>query len=71
VFAFVVAKPLWGEDRVTFEHPDGGLCSVPVSWTDCVPADPYRSIGGGRSRFRVEDLLTLAEMVTTRPVRSR
>jgi hypothetical protein len=41
-----------GEERVTFEHPEGGLCSAPVDWTDVVPADPYLSIGGGRSRFR-------------------
>lgn len=62
-FRFVVAKQLWGEERVTFEHPDGGLCSVPRAWTDVVPADPYLSVGQGRSRFRVEDLLTLADLV--------
>jgi len=59
----VVAKQLWGEDRVTFDHPDGSLCSVPVHWTDAGPPDPYHSLGGGRSRFRVEDLLTLADLV--------
>ena len=59
----MVAKQLWGEDRVTFEHPAGGVHSVPVNWTDFVPADPYLSVGGGRSRFRVEDLLTLADVV--------
>jgi hypothetical protein len=61
----VVAKQLWGEDRVTFEHPDGALHSVPLGWTDVVPADPYLSVGAGRSRFRVEDLLTLAALVAT------
>lgn len=70
-FPFVVAKPLWGEDRITFEHPDGGLCSVPVTWTDFVPADPYVSVGRGRSRFRVEDLVALAELVAVRAARSR
>jgi hypothetical protein len=29
----VIAKRLWGEDRVTFEHPDGSLRSVPGSGT--------------------------------------
>lgn len=67
----MVAKQLWGEDRVTFEHPDGGLCSVPVTWTDGVPADPYVSVGGGRSRFRVEDLVVLAALVATRAGRAR
>jgi hypothetical protein len=61
-----VAKQLWGEDRVTFEHSDGTLHSVPLGWTDVVPADPYLSVGGGRSRFRVEDLLALAGLVVSR-----
>jgi len=63
-------KSLWGEDRVTFEHPDGGLRSVPLTWTDLVPADPYLSLGGGRSCFRVADLLVLVELVTTRAARA-
>ncbi len=71
MFRFVVAKQLWGEDRITFEHPEGGLCSVPVNWTDGVPADPYVSVGGGRSRFRVEDLVALTALVATRTGRSR
>jgi uncharacterized protein DUF5372 len=50
---------------VTFEHPDGGLHSAPVNWTDAVPADPYLSVGRGRSSFRVEDLLALADLVAT------
>ena len=56
---------------MTFEHPDGGLCSVPVNWTDFVPVDPYVSVGRGRSRFRVEDLVALAELVAARAARSR
>jgi hypothetical protein len=63
---FVVAKQLWGEDRITFQQPDGLLCSVPVGWTDALPPDPYLSIGTGRSRFRVEDLLVLAELIADR-----
>ena len=61
-----MAKLLWGEERVTFEHTDGSLCSVPIGWTDAAPADPYVSLGRGRSRFRVEDLLRLAELVAAR-----
>ncbi len=58
-----MAKQLWGEQRVTVEHPDGSLRSVPIGWTDVALADPYLSLGGGRSRFRVEDLLALVVMV--------
>jgi Family of unknown function (DUF5372) len=54
---------LWGEDRVTIQLEDGSPLSVPVSWTDAIPADAYITVGGGRSRFRVEDLLALAELI--------
>jgi hypothetical protein len=54
---------LWGEDRVTIQMADGSPLSVPVSWTDAIPADAYITVGGGRSRFRVEDLLALAELI--------
>lgn len=56
---------------MTFEHPDGGLRSVPVNWTNVVPADPYASLGGGRSCFRVEDLLALADLLASGVARSR
>jgi hypothetical protein len=61
-----VAKQLWGEDRVTVQHPDGGLWSVPVSWTDYRPPAPYLQVGRARARFRVEDLLTLAALLAGR-----
>ena len=64
-FRFVVSKQLWGEDRVTLQLEDGSFCSVPVGWTDLLPPDPYLSLGQGRSRFRVEDLLRLAEWIGT------
>jgi Family of unknown function (DUF5372) len=64
-FRFVVAKQLWGEERVTIEHPAGTLWSVPVGWTDVAPADPYLSIGRGRSQFRVEDLVQLATLIAS------
>jgi len=48
---------------VTIELDDKSLISVPVSWTDHLPPDPYVSVGGGRSRFRVEDLLVLVHLV--------
>lgn len=54
---------LWGEDRVTIQMADGSPLSVPVSWTDAVPADAYIGVGRGRSKFRVEDLRALAELI--------
>ena len=45
------------------EYPEGIYRSVPVAWTDVVPSDPYISVGGGRSRFRVEDLMELVRLL--------
>ena len=62
----MVVKQLWGEERVTLEQPDGALRSVPIEWTDVAPAEPYVSLGGGRSYFRVEDLRELADLIRAR-----
>lgn len=48
---------------MTIQLGDGSPLSVPVSWTDAAPADPYLVVGGGRSQFRVEDLVHLIELV--------
>ena len=56
-------KLLWGEERVTVQLVDGTYRSFPAGWTDAVAADPYIGIGGGRSLFRVEDLMELSRMV--------
>jgi len=59
----VVSKQIWGEDRVTLQFADGSLQSVPIGWTDIAPVDRYMSVGKGRSRFRIEDLLRLGELL--------
>ena len=48
---------------MTLQFTDGSLQSVPVGWTDVAPADPYVSVGKGRSHFRVEDLLALSDIM--------
>jgi hypothetical protein len=52
---------------VTFEGADGSCHSVPVGWTDAVPADPHLSVGRGRAYFRVEDLWALATLLAGTP----
>ena len=56
-----------GEDRVSFEHPDGVLRSVPAGWTDIVPADPYPSLGQGLSLAPLAtiDAIMTGGLVTT------
>ena len=63
---YVVTGKRWGEARVTVETAEGTLRSLPVGWTDLLPADPLVTVGHGRAAFRLADLLTLADMVEGR-----
>ena len=63
MFDLVTYRHNWGEDRVYY-HDDGGkLKSLPACWTTVAPADPYLVVAAGRSRFRLEDLEELADLV--------
>lgn len=53
----------WGEDRVFFFADDGTQKSLPTGWTDAGDPDPFMVVSAGRSPFRVEDLLELAELM--------
>ncbi len=54
----------WGEHRVFFREA-GEECvrSLPASWTDVVGLDPFVALAEGRSLFKVDDLLRLAQLV--------
>jgi hypothetical protein len=60
---FVTRKKAWGEDRVTFQDADGGLRSMPTSWTDVGPSDPFVVMAGGRAAFRPVDLLGVVALI--------
>lgn len=62
----VVRKQLWGEQRVTVQMGDGTFRSLPIGWTELAAVEPYLTIGQGRSKFRVEDLLKLVEEMKQR-----
>ena len=63
VFVFVGVRRTWGEDRVFFFDGDGVQRSLPAGWTDAAETDVFVAVAGGRCRFRVEDLLVLAELI--------
>jgi hypothetical protein len=56
-------RTTWGEDRVYFYSETDRLERIPAHWTDVVVADPRVVLAGGRSHFRVEDLLRLADLL--------
>lgn len=60
---FVVARRTWGEDRVFFLDEAGVQRSLPRAWTDAGDVDPFVVLAGGRSPFRVEDLLAVVDVI--------
>ncbi len=60
---FVALRQTWGEDRVFFLDEEGMLKSLPTAWTDAAVPDVVVAIAAGRSPFRCEDLLVLAELI--------
>jgi Family of unknown function (DUF5372) len=62
-FPFVAVQQTWKQDRVFFFDDDGTTQSVPRAWTDAADPDVFVTMAAGRSPFRVEDLLALAEVI--------
>lgn len=42
---------------------DDRVCSLPASWTDVEAPDAFVVLAAGRSLFRPEDLVALADLV--------
>jgi len=63
LYEFVVRRRNWGEDRVYFRDEAGEVVSVPTAWTDATGEDPFVVVDAGRSPFRPEDLLALADLI--------
>ncbi len=53
----------WGEDRAYFHDDDERLTSVPTAWTSISAADPIVAVSAGRSPFKAQDLLEVAELI--------
>ena len=58
-FELLCYKQTWGEHRVFFQDAGGRVKSLPASWADVGPPDPFVIRAAGRAFFRVEDLLAL------------
>ena len=48
---------------MSFFDDDGVQRSLPRAWTDAADLDPFVVLAAGRSPFRVEDLVALADLV--------
>ncbi|MBF0245466.1 MAG: hypothetical protein HQL31_09380 [Planctomycetes bacterium] len=52
----------WLKETVDGFDEHGSFISVPLGWTDAEEGDPFVEMSGGRSFFRVNDLLRLADL---------
>ena len=62
-YELVTRKLTWGEDRVFYYDPNGKLKSMLTNVTDVVPTDAFDRLSGGRSAFRMDDLLELRHLL--------
>jgi hypothetical protein len=62
-FELIEYRKNWGEDRVYYHDAEGHLQSILASCTDAGGADPFVEIAAGRSYFRYEDLVRLADLL--------
>jgi hypothetical protein len=58
---------VWGQDRVMFFDAHGRLRSLLSSWTDVYARDAFAQASGGRSWFRIDDLLCLRALLDQAP----
>ena len=65
-FELIDCQRRWGQWRVYYLRAEGHASFMPASWTDVGPKDPFVEQARGRAVARLEDLLTLAEMVSER-----
>jgi len=62
-FELIEYRKNWGEDRVYFYDAEGQLQSILASCTDAGGVDVFVEIAAGRSFFRYEDLIQLADLL--------
>jgi hypothetical protein len=51
-----------GQWRVYYFVGEREIASMPASWTDAGPSDPFVELAKGRSLARIEDLLALVQI---------
>jgi hypothetical protein len=62
-FKLINFRHNWASYRVYFYNSDKQLVSLPISWTNLLPQDPFVKQAAGKSLFRISDLLRLSSFV--------
>jgi len=63
-FDLLEYRKSWGRDSLNFIDDQGRVSTIPLEWTDAgCEQDPFVEVSAGRSFFRAEDLIRLADLV--------
>ena len=63
-FPLLMQRRAWGERRVFFQDPaTGQIRSLPTTWTNLTPPDPFVMFAAGRAILRFTDLQTLVRLL--------
>jgi hypothetical protein len=62
-FTIATRRRYWGDERLVFYDDQHALASIPLAWTSLAPPDPFVLLSAGRSPFRLEDLIQLAQLI--------
>jgi hypothetical protein len=52
-----------GEQRAYYIDENNDIRSIPLSWTDVQPTDPFLVMAGGRSPLRTPELIELVKRI--------
>jgi len=67
-FDVVERRGIRDRDRIFYQDGSGCLRSISASFTNLAEPDPIVVLGGGRSCFRVADLLALRRLLEKSPL---
>ncbi len=62
-FGLVGYRRSWGHECVDLHDEHEQIVTVPISWTDAAPPDPFVTISAGRSAFCPDDLIRLVHLL--------
>lgn len=62
-FSLVTFRQNWAEDKVYYHDDQERLKSLPSSYTDILPADPFIVLSGKESLFHPQHMLALLRLM--------
>ncbi len=62
-FKLVAYRNSWKYKFIDCRDDKNNLFSIPIAWTSAAEKDPFLVMADGRAHFRIEDLISLVDMI--------